>query len=71
MSLLQPVLYNGTTHVAMRRITLECIAIGSWIANTGRHTILKLALPEKRRTAFMKLLDDLADTRPPFQLLMA
>ena len=71
MSLLQHVLFNSSTHVAMRRITLECIAIGSWIVNSGRNTILKLALPEKRRTAFMKLFDDLVDIRPPIQLPIA
>lgn len=71
MSLLQHVLFNSATHVAMRRITLECIAIGSWIVHSGRHTILKLALPEKRRTAFMKLFDDLVDIRPPIQLPIA
>jgi len=71
MSLLQHVLFNSATHVAMRRITLECIAIGSWIVHSGRHTILKLVLPEKRRTAFMKLFDDLVDIRPPIQLPIA
>ena len=71
MSLMQHVLYNSTTHVAMRRITLECIAIGSWIVNTGRHTILKLALPEKRRVSFTRLFDDLAALSPPFRIPIA
>lgn len=71
MSLMQHVLYNSTTHVAMRRITLECIAIGSWIVNSGRQTILKLALPTKRRTSFIRLFDDLAALSPPFRIPIA
>lgn len=71
MSLLQHVLFNSTTHVTMRRLTLECIAIGSWIARSGRKTILKLALPHKRRTAFMRLFEDLADIRPPIHVPIA
>ena len=63
--------WNSTTHVAMRRITLECIAIGSWIVNSGRQTILKLALPTKRRTSFIRLFDDLAALSPPFRIPIA
>lgn len=47
-------------------LTLQCIAIGSYLSRSARKTVLKLSLKEKRRQFIDRLFTDLQDLSPPF-----
>lgn len=49
-------------------LTLQCIAIGSYLSRSARTTVLKLSLKEKRRQFIDRLFRELDGLSPPFEI---
>ncbi|MEZ5069889.1 MAG: IS1380 family transposase [Bacteroidales bacterium] len=66
MSLFRLQVLNHKHQPVLSTMKFQCIAIGSYLARSGRKTVLKLSAKEKRRRYLEGLFQKLDDLAPPF-----
>jgi hypothetical protein len=68
MSLFRLQVLNHKHHPVLSTMRFQCIAIGSYLVNSGRKTALKLSAKQKRRQFLEGLFQKLDGLAPPFQM---
>ena len=68
MSLFRLQVLNHKHHPVLSTMKFQCIAIGSYLAISGRQTVLKLSAKQKRRQFLEGLFQKLDGFSPPFQM---
>jgi len=71
MALFKQAIMTSPKHHRLSTVRFQCIAIGSYLARSGRKTVMKLAAEGKRRHFLQHFFDNLELLKPPFSISIA
>jgi hypothetical protein len=66
MNLFKQVVVKDKIKPTLKTLRYSCLAIGSYITQSGRDRILKMSLNIKRRSCIRKLWENAGGIQPPF-----
>jgi len=71
MALFKQAIMTSPKHHRLSTIRFQCIAIGSYLARSGRKTVMKLSAEGKRRHFLQHFFDNLELLKPPYLISIA